>query len=287
MTHDANSDGFNKVSLVTTSDEATQSRQYKYMYGSEEDPEEINRPPTSQRVQFVSSGEEIASALEDADSLVIVSPESPLDVPKLSPVLQYTTTALQSVVLLSRQDIGKGEEKSGGNFFGKLMGGDNNNFKQSEDKFRSLLKDSSPQASLCTLRCGTLKGGGPGYSSLGGRLEGYETAPEIGLSSTFYKNNFDLSNAMTTISHDKFTLAPMIQKGDPNTMPNGFVKAGMKDSIEASPVETNICTASLVASTLVKLGVEIEEDLEFSLGCEKSEDFPTVKEVEELMKNLM
>jgi len=280
-------DDYNKVSLVTKSDKRTQSRQYRYMWGIDTDPEEITRPPKLNRVEFVSSGEEIASALESADSLIVVSYDSPIDVKKISPVLQYTSEELKSILLLSRQDAGTLGNSDGGNIFGKLMGGGSSQYKQSEEEFRKVVQESRSSPSLSVLRCGTLKGGGPGYSNLGGRLEGCEANPELGLSSILYKNNFDLNNAMNTISHDKYTLSPVIQIGDPNKMPNGFMVAAVKDSTDASPVETNICTAAVVASAMVNLGYMEGQDLEISLGCEKSEDMPTVEEVMDTIKELM
>lgn len=234
-----------------------------------------------ERVKLISTGEEIGAAIAPADVFVVVAHESPVTAAELRPAFSYASDRLKSVVLLSRQDA-KGS-KSGG-VFG--MGG--KNYATSEEDFRTMIQEacsgSSPRLSI--LRCGALKGGGPGYSNLGGRLEGYESYPENGLSSLLYKNNLDIANSMTTISHDRFTLGLKLAKGDPHTMPYGFMISAKKDSFEASDTETNICTAAVVATALLELSFDLGKGIEVSLGCEKSEEFPTVETVKQELQNL-
>jgi len=269
----------NSVSFISSAEDTTQKRQRRLMYGFNSDQEERYRPQSDDRVKLVSSGDEIADVLEPADAFIIAAHEKPVDTETLKVAFSYTSSSLKRVVLISRQDASGG----GGGFFG----GGGVSYQKAEEELRSLLKTYG--CSLAILRCGVLKGGGPGNSNLGGRLEDCENEPELGLSSVFYSSNFDVASSMSTINHDRFTIGANIMKGDPNKMPNAFMTAAMKDSTDASPTETNICTAALVASSLIEMcdGKSELPDLEISLGCGKSEDFPTSEGIIQQIKQLV
>lgn len=277
----------NRVAFVSSSSDGFQSRVRRLMYGLQTDRLEVTRPPEPQRVRLVASNEEIADALSTADAFVVTANESPVDTDALTSAIPFCDPArLKTVVLMSKQGVVGNE---GGSFFG---GGGGKNFLKAEDNLRSLLKSQVPDCSLAILRCGVLKGGGPGYSRLGGRVEGLEDEPETGLTSIYYSGNFDLANAMTSISHDRFTLGANLVQGDPNKMPNAFMMAAKKDSVDASPTETNICTAAVVATSLVEImctnsDKKGRDDLEISLGCDKSEQLPTVEDIVQEVKALI
>jgi len=285
-TDDPTAETFNNVALLSASDKGTQKRQSRLMYGFESDPQEKTRPPQDQRVKLVFTGDAIADALEPADALVIIAHDKAIDTDKIKPVFSYVSSKLKRVVLISKQTASSSSSPFGFSFGG---GGGGGNYQSAEEQFRSMIKSKVEKCSLSILRCGTLKGGGAGYSQLGGRIEGFEEKQDMGLSPHFYGTNYDLSNAMTTVSHDRFALAPDIVKGDPNTMPNSFMISAKKDSTEPSPTETNICTAAVVATALVDMcnddGLDLN-DLEISLGCSKGNELPTVEQITQQVRQL-
>lgn len=269
-------DKANVVSFISPKTDGFMFRAQRLMYGRDSDDLETTRPTPNERVRLVATNDEIADALGSADAFIVVANESPVDTGNLVSAFSYAGS-LKHVLLMSKQDV------SGG---GSLFGG-GKDFKEAEEGFRDFV--NSRGSSLSILRCGILKGGGQGYSNLGGRLEGFEDKPETGLSLSFYNNNFDLANAMTTIQHDRFTLGADMVKGDPNKMPNFFMATAKKDSTEASPTDTNICTAAVVATSLVELCHENPAlaNLEISLGCNKSAELATVDDIAQKLTKLI
>ena len=198
--------------------------------------------------QFVSDGDSIGKALAAADGIHIVCEDTGMDAKKVGTILSNAPN-VRHVTVLSR------------------MGG---KLREFEDMMRQESRISDGSVALSVVRAGALKGGGPGD------IEG----EEWGLSKNYYDSNFDLGDAMITMSSDRFTLGAKITKGDPFKAPNFFSMMKSKDSFEPSDTDTGRTAAAqaLLSAVRRKIGVDV------SLSTAKAKVPPTPEEWDALLE---
>merc|ERR1712216_1116831 len=119
----------------------------------------------------ISSGEDIQGALENANSLIFVAYDSPIDEKSYTTLLSSKGEQLSKVVLLSKIGVTKAK----GGFFG---GVDTKLF-ESEEALQGICKKQG--LGLSIVRAGNLKGGGPG-----------EGGHDFGLDKCYYNTLLDV-----------------------------------------------------------------------------------------------
>mmetsp|Transcript_21105 Transcript_21105/g.61043 ORF Transcript_21105/g.61043 Transcript_21105/m.61043 type:complete len:299 (+) Transcript_21105:70-966(+) len=234
-----------EASLVCSpgSEDGCRRLMYGDDYGSEDKPG-CARP--------VSSGEDMQTALEGAESIIFVAHDEPIDEKSYNTLISAAGDNLSKVVLMSKTGVTKAK---GGFFGGKEV---------ELQKSEACLKDicRSKNLDLSITRAGNLKGGGPG-----------EDGNEFGLDKCYYNTLIDAAEASVTMAHDKFTLGLDCRKGDPIEMPNMFSQMGSKSSFEACDYETNriLAAAGTVAATLY------EKPVELTICAAKAREPPTME----------
>jgi len=234
-------------SIVTKSDDAFNRNCRNLMYGrpsKDEDEEALPEGPF-----LVSEGDEIGSALEAANGIIIVSEDQALEKNKIDTILSSASENLRHVCFLSQ--MGRG-------------------FSSTEEYLKSKC-DSMPggPVALSIVRAGILKGGGPG------KIEG----KEFGLHKFFYDNNADLPGVMNIMASDQFTLGAKVSKGDPFSKPNIFQKFKSNSSFEPANAETG----RIAAAQALLIALQRETGIDISLSTEKSLEPPTPEEWEQLL----
>jgi hypothetical protein len=216
-----------------------------------------NKDNSTIRARPVSTGEEIAAALQAAQSIIFVGYDQPIDEKSYNTLLNSAGENLSKVVLLSK--IGVSQATKGGGFFGG-GGGGNGKLLQSETMLRELCK--SKNLGLSIVRAGILKGGGPG-----------ENDNDFGLAPCYYNTLLDIVEASVTMAHDKYTLGLDCRPGDTIQMPNIIAQMSSKSSFEACPYDTNriVVAGGLVAAALSDAPVEV------TVSAAKGREPPTLE----------
>ncbi len=208
--------------------------------------------------EFVSDADSISLALEKADDIIIVCEEKGVD-DKFVDTLLSNTPKIKHLALLSKHG-------------GKL--------KSIEDaikkKCEKLSTSSGRDVAFSVLRAGILVGGGPG-----GDVE--TQGEEWGLSKYFYDTKYDLSDAMITMSTDKFTLGAKVTPGDPFSGPNFFSKIMASNSFEPRDGDTGrIAAAQALLAAVRRPG----KGVDVSISTAKGETPPSSEEWDDLLEVL-
>jgi len=238
---------------------------YRIMYGKDDDDDSKTKEIDSTMVKMVSSNEEIANALGNANSLVLIGYDTPINEEQLNLLVGAASSKLSKVVLLSKMGVTKAK---GGGFFGG--GGGDKKLVESENRIRELAQ--TDKLDLSIIRAGVLKGGGPGDDNSNGS----------GLSKSYYSTIGDLLEFNIAQGHDTFTLGiqDAVTTGDQMELPNMIQQMGTKSSFEPSPSDTNrvVVASSIVATLLLDRDDIASFPLEFSVGAARSEQLPTMDE---------
>jgi hypothetical protein len=208
--------------------------------------------------EFISDGESISQALAKADDIIIVCEEKAVDDQYIQTLLS-NSPKIKHLALLSRQ---------GGKF------------KSMEDSIRKKCQafsndngsdNETRDIAFSVLRAGNLVGGGPGPVD---KLEdeGEGKVEDFGLSKFFYDTKYDLSDAMITMSMDKFTMGAKITPGDPFKAPNFFSKMMSNNSFEPRDGDTGRTAAAhaLLAAVRRSDGDGVKVGVDVSISTEKS-----------------
>ena len=245
------------------------------------------------KVQPISSPDDMQVALQAADCMVLVGNEEPLDSKTISTLVNIASekdadtkdenfVPLSKIVLLSKMGATK---KGGGGFFGGGGGGKDAAILQSETFLRDKAKEKG--LDLAIVRAGVVvKGGGPG-----------DADPETGLTHDFGLNRFvytkflDVVEATVAMAHDRYTLGADVTAGDKygtESPPNMLQIMGTKSSFEEVPYETNrIVAGEAVVAALYQLYENDQgKPIDFSVSTKKGRAPPTPEEWSELLKNL-
>lgn len=170
--------------------------------------------------EFASDGDSTGLALSKADGIILVCEDQGVEDIFIDTLLN-NSPKLKNLALLSTQ---------GGKF------------KAMENSIRTKCEElgTSPGQAIAfsVLRAGILVGGGPG-----GDVE-KQVGEEWGLSKYYYDNKFDLTDAMTTMSMDKFTMGVKVTPGDPFKGPNFFSKIMASNSFEPRDGDTGRVAAA-------------------------------------------
>jgi hypothetical protein len=220
----------------------------------------------------VSGGEAMQDALTNADSIIFIGYDNPIDEKAAKTLMNAAGDNLEKVVLLSKMGVTQG----GGGFFGG--GGGDAKLLQSETILRDLCRQRDNTIDLSIVRAGhILKGGGPG-----------KEGNDFGLDKSYYNTLFDVVEASVTMAHDRYTLGALCTAGDTIETPNMIAKMGTTPSFEPYPYDTNriIATSAIVATILHDNIKNKGRPLEFSVGTEKGEAPPTREEWEEILSTL-
>mmetsp|Transcript_48530 Transcript_48530/g.94869 ORF Transcript_48530/g.94869 Transcript_48530/m.94869 type:complete len:297 (+) Transcript_48530:64-954(+) len=195
---------------------------------------------------LVSTGDDIGTALDSAEGLLVVCEEQPFADSRIDLILA-NSPRLAHVGLLSRH----------GGSLRKL-----------EDSLKK--KCDAKEISCSIVRAGILKGGGPGNGGEDGRTE-------WGLSKFYYNTIFDLLESRITMGFDKFTLGAKVTAGDPFSFRGGFLgRIASGQSFEPSDTDTGrtAAAAALLAAVRREAGVDV------SLSTLKGEIPPSPEEWE-------
>lgn len=239
----------------------------RLLYGSDYAEAGVDEPG---KAKPISDSDDMGNALENANSLVLIGTDNPVEASTLETFLKYSDEEkLQKLVLLSKMGVSGG----GGGFFGG-----NKAEQSSEQAIAALAKQRNLDFSI--VRTGILKGGGPGLDEEGNTIQ------QVGLDRCYYNTIFDVVEFKVAMAHDKFSLgadAVSIVKGDPNKMPNMMTQMGTKTSFDPSPTDTNrIVAASAVVATLQ----EGMGPIEISVGTAAGRRLPTAGEWNDLLSSL-
>jgi len=169
---------------------------------------------TRRRPEFAADGDSTGLALSKADGIIIACEDRAVEDGIVDALLD-NAPRLRTVALLSAH---------GGKF------------EAMENSIRA--KCEGRALAFSVLRAGILVGGGPG-----GDVE-KQDGEEWGLSKYFYDNKFDLTDAMTTMSMDKFTMGVRVTPGDPFKGPNFFSKIMAGNSFEPRDGDTGRVAAA-------------------------------------------
>jgi len=206
--------------------------------------------------EFASDGESIGVALSKADGIIVVCEDQGVD-DQFVDTLLSNSPKIEKFALLSRQ---------GGKF--KTM---ENSIRK---KCEALATTSGQNVACSILRAGNLVGGGPG-----GDVE-KQGGEEFGLAKYFYDTKFELSDAMITMSMDKFTLGAKVVAGDPFKAPNFFSKMMSSNSFEPRDGDTGrIAAAHALLAAVRKTG----DGVDVSISTEKREKPLSFEEWDELL----
>jgi len=223
-----------KCSIISQPDEKFKQKCRNLMYGKDAD----DALPT-----FVSTGEEIGTALETANGIIITCDKSPME-EKLLNTLLDNAPVVKHICLLS------------------MMGG---RLRPSEESLRTKCSERA-DILLSIIRAGTLKGGGPG------NVEG----SEFGLSKYFDATIFDLLEARNSMAFDKFTLGAKVTPGDPFP-----AAATLFSSSSFEPSDTT--TSRTVAAQAILNAIKRDVAIDISLSSEKGNTPPTTEEWSNLL----
>jgi len=194
--------------------------------------------------EFVFDSESIGDALSKAESIIICCEEQELDDTYINTILS-NSPKLTKFALLS---------KHGGKF------------KSMEGSIRAKCQEiSSPVSGNQTVafsivRAGTLVGGGPGGNVTKQKGE------EWGLSKHYYDTKYELSDAMNTMSMDKFTLGAKVSSGDPFKGPNFFSKIVSGNSFEPRDGDTGRIAAAHALLAAVRKGDGVDVSISTTKG---------------------
>lgn len=206
-------------------------------YGKEDTEQQLPMP------EFASDGNSTGLALSKADSIIIVCEDQGVE-DRFIDTLLDNSPKLKKLVLLSTQ---------GGKF------------RAMENSIRAKCEKlgTNPDSAVVfsVLRAGILVGGGPG-----GDIE-KQDGEEWGLSKYFYDNKFDLSDAMNTMSMDKFTMGVKITTGDPFKAPNFFSKMMASNSFEPRDGDTGrVAAAHALLAAVRKPGDGVDVSISTAKG---------------------
>ena len=140
-----------------------------------------------------------------------------------------------------------------------------------EATLRQLANDKNVELSI--IRCGSLKGGGPGEVATTGSTAG-KAKTDYGLDKYYYDTLGDLGTATATMSYDRFTLGADVCAGDPLTMPNPLLAVATAGSFDPSPTD---CSRVSAAAALVA-AVRRPKGGEFTISAKASEQPPSADE---------
>lgn len=187
--------------------------------------------------EFVSDGESIGVALAKAESIIICCEEQGLDDTYFNTIIS-NSPKLKKFALLSKHG-------------GKFRSMEDSIRKKCEEVSTNISKNQTVAFSV--LRAGQLVGGGPGGDV---KKQGGE---EWGLSKHFYDTKYELSEAMITMSMDKFTLGVKVSSGDPFKAPTFFSKIISGNSFEPRDGDTGRIAAAhaLLAAVRKDDGVDV------------------------------
>lgn len=251
-------------SIIGPSDSNHIKKCIALMYGEEAGRNYDDEVETEQNVyensgmpKFVSDGDSIGQALATADGIIIVCEEKGVDDNFVDTLLSNTPN-IKHLALLSRH---------GGKF------------KSMEDSIRKKCEElsapSGNDVAFSILRAGNLVGGGPG-----GDVE-KQGGEEWGLSKYFYDTKYDLSDAMITMSMDKFTLGARVTPGDPFKGPNFFSKMMSNSSFEPRDGDTGRTAAAHALLAAVR---RAGDGVDVSISTEKSDKPPSSEEWDVLLE---
>jgi len=208
-------------SIISPKDDKYIERCRALMYGKEE-----QRP---EGPRFVSTGEEIGDALEDAEGIIIACERDPMDNDTVD-ILLRNAPRVRHICLLTQ------------------MG---NGLLSAEESLRGKCKDGD--ILLSVVRAGTLRGGGPGGT------EGVEH----GLNEYFDNTIKDFLEARSSMGFDKFTLGAKVTPGNPFSTPGR--NPWMSSSFEPSDTTTSRITAAQAMLAAIKK----DNPVDISLSSEK------------------
>ncbi|KAJ1457228.1 hypothetical protein M885DRAFT_515552 [Pelagophyceae sp. CCMP2097] len=249
-----------KASLVVSGKDARQVEKCRtLMYGREYGAAGVDEKSKAEMVQ---GPDAIAIALKAAQGIIICCDEKsgPPSAGFISALFtKDNSPKLKTVALLSRP--GKGGSAG---FLTKSLA-------ESDAAVAAAAK--ARNVKLAVVRCGTLKGGGPGAISRAKGTAG-TSFTDFGLDAFYYSTLGDLSAATALMAHDQFALGASVVNGDPFVLPNVLNAAWTASDFKPRETDANRAVAAgALLGALVR-----EKDAEFSISCEAATAAPTFEE---------
>mmetsp|Transcript_21082 Transcript_21082/g.21394 ORF Transcript_21082/g.21394 Transcript_21082/m.21394 type:complete len:301 (-) Transcript_21082:183-1085(-) len=221
-----------------------------------------NRDSKEGDVQFVENLEDVGDAIKMSENIIMVCDTAPMSESFLTAVLNRSEKCKRSI-LLSRMGISRAQK----NLFG---GGKEVAMRECEDTVRKEAANRGIELSI--VRCGKLKGGGPGREG-----------SDFGLSKVYYDGLFEMEEAMVTQAYDKFTLGgKSCFLGDPIDPGNTFMQLANKGTFEPKLDESSriVTAGSVVAAALY------DKPVEFTVSSSKGMEPPDMGEWKDILSNL-
>jgi len=244
---------------------AAQDIWLEQMYGVEDPSVAVEDTLDPLRPSMASSPADREAALTSAEALALISDGAVMPDAALTSVLS-AAPQLKRIVLLSKMGVTRASAGPLG------LGKDGVEQLNAEQRIKAACE--SANIGLSIVRCGTLKGGGPGRT---------ENTKDIGLARPYYDNVMDIETLRMTQAYDKVTLGAKCTAGDPIQPANTIQRALRKGSFEPHDDETSRIVA---CGALVAAINHDDPPLEFSVSAAKAETAPTFGQWEAILNGL-